>query len=179
MAVTQPVPARCRHWPIGCCSRDISYNTRKHAGPARASVQLTYGQDRVTVEVRDDGGGPPPQEGASSVGPGGYGLIGMRERVALHGGTLTVGPQADRGFAVMASAWAAARSGWPSSRLPRTAMSAAIGWQHRRRQWAEPYPDRGQGHGHDEDQGPGRGPGEGSRAPVRIIRRQEVCRISG
>ncbi|MEV4245126.1 sensor histidine kinase [Streptosporangium canum] len=77
-------------------------NVRKHAGPARASVQLTYGQDRVTVEVRDDGGGPPPQEGASSVGPGGYGLIGMHERVALHGGTLTVGPQADRGFAVMA-----------------------------------------------------------------------------
>ncbi|QZY14147.1 sensor histidine kinase [Streptomyces decoyicus] len=77
-------------------------NTRKYAGDARASVQLTYHQDRVTIEVRDDGGGTPPQEGASAVGSGGYGLIGMRERVALHGGTLTVGPQADGGFAVMA-----------------------------------------------------------------------------
>ncbi|MFG2985903.1 sensor histidine kinase [Streptomyces sp. NPDC048258] len=77
-------------------------NTRKYAGAARASVQLTYGQERVTVEVRDDGGGTPPQEGASAPGSGGYGLIGMRERVALHGGTLTVGPQADGGFAVVA-----------------------------------------------------------------------------
>ncbi|MEU1388099.1 MULTISPECIES: sensor histidine kinase [unclassified Nonomuraea] len=77
-------------------------NARRHAGPARASVRLTYGQDRVTIEVRDDGGGTLPQEGASSVGSGGYGLIGMRERVALHGGTLTVGPQADGGFAVVA-----------------------------------------------------------------------------
>ncbi|MEV2273242.1 sensor histidine kinase [Nonomuraea africana] len=77
-------------------------NARKYAGPARASVQLTYRQDRVTVEVRDDGGGTPPQEGAPTVGSGGYGLIGMRERVALHGGTLTAGPQADGGFAVVA-----------------------------------------------------------------------------
>ncbi|MFD0629966.1 sensor histidine kinase [Streptomyces sanglieri] len=77
-------------------------NARKYAGTAHASVRLTYGQDRVTVEVRDDGGSTPPQEGASSVGSGGYGLIGMRERVALHGGTLAVGPQADGGFAVVA-----------------------------------------------------------------------------
>ncbi|MFC9245632.1 sensor histidine kinase [Streptomyces sp. NPDC057136] len=77
-------------------------NTRKYAGAARASVQLTYHQERITVEVRDDGGGAPPQEEASAVGSGGYGLIGMRERVALHGGTLTVGPQADGGFAVVA-----------------------------------------------------------------------------
>ncbi|MFE3454026.1 sensor histidine kinase [Nonomuraea sp. NPDC059194] len=77
-------------------------NARKHAGPARASVRLTYGQDRVTVAVRDDGGGTPPQEGAPTVGSGGYGLIGMRERVALHSGTLTAGPQADGGFAVVA-----------------------------------------------------------------------------
>ncbi|KQV18327.1 MULTISPECIES: sensor histidine kinase [unclassified Kitasatospora] len=75
-------------------------NTRKYAGAARASVWLTYRQDRITVEVRDDGGGgSPPSEAA---GPGGYGLIGMRERVALHGGTLTVGPQPEGGFAVLA-----------------------------------------------------------------------------
>ncbi|TCO59670.1 sensor histidine kinase [Actinocrispum wychmicini] len=75
-------------------------NARKYAGHARASVQLTYRQDGVTVEVRDDGGDTPPQEMA--LGSGGYGLIGMRERVALHGGTLTAGPQADGGFAVVA-----------------------------------------------------------------------------
>ncbi|MEV0276781.1 sensor histidine kinase [Streptomyces sp. NPDC050610] len=77
-------------------------NTRKYAGGARASVQLTYRQDGVAVEVRDDGGGAPPQEGSSAAGPGGYGLIGMRERVALHGGTLAVGPLPGGGFAVVA-----------------------------------------------------------------------------
>lgn len=77
-------------------------NARKHAGPARATVRLTYGPERIAVEVRDDGGGASPREGAQAAGPGGYGLIGMRERVALHGGTLTVGPRADGGFAVAA-----------------------------------------------------------------------------
>lgn len=38
-------------------------NARKYAGPARASVQLTYHRERITIEVRDDGGGTPPQEG--------------------------------------------------------------------------------------------------------------------
>lgn len=75
-------------------------NTRKHAGHARASVELTYRRDRVTVEVRDDGGETSTQDTAS--GSGGFGLIGMRERVALHHGTLAVGPRADGGFAVVA-----------------------------------------------------------------------------
>ncbi|MGW1866740.1 sensor histidine kinase [Streptomyces mauvecolor] len=74
-------------------------NARKHAGSAHACVRLTYRQDMVSVEVLDDG------EGAASSNPGsggGYGLIGMRERVALHGGTLAAGPRADGGFAVLA-----------------------------------------------------------------------------
>ncbi|MET9402771.1 sensor histidine kinase [Kitasatospora sp. NPDC002965] len=77
-------------------------NTRKYAGPARATVRLTYREDGITVEVRDDGWGVLPQDGARAAGSGGYGLVGMRERVTLHGGTLTVGPQADGGFAVVA-----------------------------------------------------------------------------
>lgn len=75
-------------------------NARKHAGQARASVELTYRRDSVTVEVRDDGGEISTQATAS--GSGGFGLIGMRERVALHHGTLAVGPRADGGFAVVA-----------------------------------------------------------------------------
>ena len=42
----------------------------------------------MTVEVTDDG----PAAGASSVRAGGYGLIGMRERVEALGGTLHAGP---------------------------------------------------------------------------------------
>ncbi|MEU9080570.1 sensor histidine kinase [Kitasatospora sp. NPDC004745] len=76
-------------------------NAHKHAGTARTSVRLTYRRDGVTVEVRDDGAGAGPQEQPSRP-RGGYGLVGMRERVALHGGTLTAGPQADGGFAVVA-----------------------------------------------------------------------------
>ncbi|MFD7451922.1 sensor histidine kinase [Kitasatospora sp. NPDC059827] len=74
-------------------------NARKYAGPARATVRLAYHPDRVTVEVRDDGGGAPPAE---PTGRAGYGLLGMRERVALHGGTLATGPQPGGGFAVAA-----------------------------------------------------------------------------
>ncbi|MGI5446808.1 sensor histidine kinase [Streptomyces sp. CA-243310] len=81
-------------------------NARKHAGPARADVRLTYGPDEITVEVSDDGAGvpqprplplPPPSE------PGaGYGLMGMRERVALQGGTLEAAPIDGGGFRVAA-----------------------------------------------------------------------------
>ncbi|MFI1595850.1 sensor histidine kinase [Streptomyces venezuelae] len=75
-------------------------NARKHAGPARATVRIGYLPDRVTVEVADDGaGGGDP--GTSRTG-GGYGLLGMRERIALHDGSLHVGNRAGGGFAVTA-----------------------------------------------------------------------------
>jgi len=76
-------------------------NARKYAGPAaRATVRLTYRQDAVEVSVRDDGAGHPAGHGAAE--SGGHGLIGMRERVTLHGGSLTCGPHPDGGFAVLA-----------------------------------------------------------------------------
>ncbi|MFB7472906.1 sensor histidine kinase [Kitasatospora sp. NPDC056184] len=77
-------------------------NARKYAGPATASVRLTYRPDGVTVEVSDDGRGVPSQDAEHEPGRGGYGLIGMRERVALHGGTLEAGPRPEGGFAVVA-----------------------------------------------------------------------------
>ncbi|MFE7562147.1 sensor histidine kinase [Kitasatospora sp. NPDC057500] len=79
-------------------------NARKYAGPARATVLLAYRPDGVTVEVRDDGRGVPSQdaEHGPGRGGGGFGLLGMRERVALHGGTLEAGPRPEGGFAVVA-----------------------------------------------------------------------------
>ncbi|MFD9905409.1 sensor histidine kinase [Streptomyces sp. NPDC059063] len=81
-------------------------NARKYAAGARARVRLTYLPDELVVEVRDDGAGTLTAvgaAGASRSGSGGYGLIGMRERVAVHGGSLSAGPLDEGGFGVTAS----------------------------------------------------------------------------
>ncbi|HEV2918142.1 MAG TPA: histidine kinase [Actinomycetota bacterium] len=80
-------------------------NTLRHAGPAHAEVLVRYQQHAVELEVLDDGHGPGPNNGAS--GASGHGLVGMRERVALYGGTLEAGPRtttkaAGTGYAVRA-----------------------------------------------------------------------------
>ena len=71
-------------------------NVLKHAGPARATVVLEYGEDHLGVEVRDDGRGPAARPSA------GYGLVSMQQRAAMLGGTLTAGPAGARGFRVWA-----------------------------------------------------------------------------
>jgi signal transduction histidine kinase len=76
-------------------------NVRRHAAAAPVRVRLTYGDGQVTVEVVDDG--PGTTTGSSSVPTGGgHGLIGMRERAALYGGTLEAGARAAGGFTVRA-----------------------------------------------------------------------------
>lgn len=76
-------------------------NTRKHAGRTRAHVRLTYRPQEVAVEVRDDGAGDRPAPSRQAPGTG-YGLIGMRERVALQGGTLEAAALDRGGFRVAA-----------------------------------------------------------------------------
>lgn len=71
-------------------------NALKHAGPARAEVTIRYSDDEIQIEVTDDGK-PAPN------GDGGHGLIGMRERVALYGGTMEAGPRAKGGYALRVS----------------------------------------------------------------------------
>jgi signal transduction histidine kinase len=71
-------------------------NALKHAKAARAEVVVGYGARDITVEVTDDGWGPPPSAARSQ----GAGTIGMRERVALFSGELQVGPRAQGGYAV-------------------------------------------------------------------------------
>jgi signal transduction histidine kinase len=76
-------------------------NSLKHAGPAHATVRVRYGRTDVEVVVTDDGRGPrPPDSGDGR--DGGHGLVGMRERVALYGGELDVGPRRGGGFEVRA-----------------------------------------------------------------------------
>ncbi|MFF8691487.1 sensor histidine kinase [Streptomyces sp. NPDC015144] len=76
-------------------------NARKYAGDARAHVRLAYAPDGVTVEVSDDGPGTGPAGPGNGSVPG-YGLVGMRERAVLHGGTLEAGPLDEGGFRVSA-----------------------------------------------------------------------------
>jgi signal transduction histidine kinase len=71
-------------------------NARRHAPGADVEVALGYGADALRLRVRDHG--PGPGEGD----PDGHGLLGMRERVLMVGGTLSIGPAPDGGFAVEA-----------------------------------------------------------------------------
>jgi signal transduction histidine kinase len=72
-------------------------NALKHAGAATAEVRLAFGSAALTVEIVDTGRGPRP--GAVPIG---HGLVGMRERVALYGGSLHTGPRPGGGFRVQA-----------------------------------------------------------------------------
>src|SRR5581483_4061174 len=67
-------------------------NTLRHAAARHAAVAIVYDRPKVRIRVTDDGSAraadPPPAGGESR----GHGIDGMRERAALHGGTLSAGP---------------------------------------------------------------------------------------
>lgn len=87
--------------------REALTNVLRHAGPATAHVGVGVRAGAIELEVRDDG-----QLVAAPGFGSGYGLVGMRERVALFGGELHAGPGPDGGFVVRA-------------RLPLDAMTVA------------------------------------------------------
>jgi signal transduction histidine kinase len=69
-------------------------NTLKHAGPARAWVQICWTEDELQIEVANNGRNIAPSTG--------YGHAGMRERMRLYGGRLESGPRPDGGYVVRA-----------------------------------------------------------------------------
>ena len=75
-------------------------NVIKHAAPSRCRVHLTAERGTLTIDVSDAGPGPGPRPAVSG---GGIGLVGIKERVAAHGGTLSAGPRPDAGFRVLAT----------------------------------------------------------------------------
>ncbi|MFF5856081.1 sensor histidine kinase [Streptomyces sp. NPDC012751] len=79
-------------------------NTRKHGGPnTGASVRLVYFDDGLGLLVEDDGKGAPHELYEEGGADGrGHGLIGMRERVGMVGGTLDAGPRPGGGFRISA-----------------------------------------------------------------------------
>ena len=73
-------------------------NALKHSGEREAAVIVEYRARSLHVTIRNAG----PTVSASARSGGGNGLVGMQERVALHGGTLDVGPLPSGGFVVEA-----------------------------------------------------------------------------
>jgi signal transduction histidine kinase len=70
-------------------------NALKHAGAARAAVEIRYGPSALDLSVVNDGH-------VARNGRAGHGLVGMRERVALYGGEFDAGPRREGGYAVRA-----------------------------------------------------------------------------
>jgi signal transduction histidine kinase len=71
-------------------------NALKHSGADHARVRLDYGRSSLIVDVVDDGSQTSGDDGT------GHGLVGIRERVAVFGGTVTTGPAASGGWRVRA-----------------------------------------------------------------------------
>ncbi len=70
-------------------------NVLKHGGAARAQLTVRYHSDALEIDVTNSGR-------VAQNGTGGYGLLGMRQRVALYGGELDAEPRAEGGFEVHA-----------------------------------------------------------------------------
>jgi signal transduction histidine kinase len=90
-------------------------NVVKHARASRCDVVIDYGETELTVEITDSGAGVPVLAGSAVAraaedraaysagwGGGGHGIIGMRERVSLLGGSFSAGPLPGYGFQVTA-----------------------------------------------------------------------------
>jgi signal transduction histidine kinase len=73
-------------------------NTVKHASGARATVDVTYAPDGLRITVTDTGGRPTPESATST----GRGLAGLRERLAVYGGTLQAATRLTGGYRVQA-----------------------------------------------------------------------------
>ncbi|MEU1025927.1 ATP-binding protein, partial [Streptomyces sp. NPDC005904] len=86
-------------------------NVLKHAPGAGTDVELAYRRRHIEVSVSNDGKGVIQDRVRTG---GGHGLIGMRERAKLYGGTISIGPLSEGGFAVRLT-------------LPTSARAAAQG----------------------------------------------------
>jgi signal transduction histidine kinase len=93
-------------------------NVAKHAAASRVGITLSYMEDVVSLDIRDDGAGFDPKKRRSPDGTGGFGLTGMRQRVRRLAGHLAVESEPGHGTAISASVPAIPRAGV-------TAMEAA------------------------------------------------------
>ena len=73
-------------------------NALRHADASEITITIDYGEQALSVEVRDDGRGPVVRGGSP-----GHGLVGIRERVALYGGTVALDEVGPRGARLVAT----------------------------------------------------------------------------
>ena len=97
----RPLPAETER-EIARIAQEAIHNVKKHAGASELSVQLEYGPETVTLEVRDDGRGG-ALERTAGASPGHFGLTGMRERAAEIGATLEVSSPPGEGTTIRLS----------------------------------------------------------------------------
>ena len=71
-------------------------NTVKHASGASVDVLVDYQPARLSLDIADSGG----VAGQTATSGNGRGLIGLRERVAVHGGSVQAGPRERGGYRV-------------------------------------------------------------------------------
>ena len=110
-------------------------NVLKHAGAAAsATVTLGYETDDVVIDISDNGRGA--ASGLSNSG-GGNGLVGMRERVEIYGGSLSAGPLTGGGYRVRA----VLPTGEPVSRFPATSSRRDLSVQPSVMSAASPTPE--------------------------------------
>ncbi|MEU6536784.1 sensor histidine kinase [Streptomyces sp. NPDC047000] len=87
---------------LGWVVREAVTNVLRHSGAARCEIAVDSGPERVRLTVTDDGGGEQPGAAGTADGIGGTGLVGLTERLAVAGGSLTAGPAPRGGFTVTA-----------------------------------------------------------------------------
>ena len=87
--LVRPLPAAVEATGFRIVQESLT-NAFKHAPGARIRVRVHYAEQALEVEVSDDGPG-----GAADPERAGFGLAGIRERVALFDGRVTVGPRTD------------------------------------------------------------------------------------
>ena len=130
------------HGPIGSDLETVVYrvtqeallNVARHARARRLWLSLEAGPERLDLSIRDDGVGFAPQPSSALMGRGRFGLVGMRERVEMAGGSWRVSSQPGAGVTILASfdlpraaGSQAAASPAPPRRSERNPLHLALG----------------------------------------------------
>jgi signal transduction histidine kinase len=83
--------------------QEALHNCEKHAAPSRVEIRVRQVPERISVEVEDDGSGFELNSRGTSARNPGLGILGMRERASMLGGTMSIESSPGRGASVSVS----------------------------------------------------------------------------